>query len=987
MKTKRYLSQQNMVSLGIAGLVLLCGLLILFTSPRPGLVDTGLYDRILPQLGLARIGESTAGTQTVTETFQQNGHPWGSLFQLSAGPSLIYPAAVTSILCGIFGQPFSTEALALVLLAGFSISIFYLAKALYSLFGGFGVLAAALWGAAVVCGNYLLLFNSLYPWAMFLVSLTAFLAAVFRGAALKKQGSRGVTVWLPAALTGLLLLTASELSVVLLLPVVGVVLWLGLGEKRAVLLLAAGLLAFCGLRFTIENNQVFNRTNLYHSFFNGLLTVSPDPSQTLADFGLEEGFLADIGKSAYLPEEDYYVSPNSDRAGEIFDQISYPKIAGYYLRHPALMGRLVSQALSGAGHVDTALCVSTSGTGSPTPRGDYWDLVRSFCFRGTGAFLAVSALCLICGLLSRKKGSLFFCLLLPLGGFGILLLSLLACGLAEAERNRIFFQIFADGQAVVTLAFLAAGIQLAVREIAYSALSARKRPEPMFPAENYAPLPVPDWVGTVKRDLWSLTAEPKRLARVLSLLCLLVMVLVLFVPRIGAYNNGDFGRMMDAMGLVHTPENYFDPAVQYQKVIERYDYLEPYDWTRIRPGKMELTQSWLSALMRGLYELAGVPFSTAILAVFHLLTLTLCVYELLLTVYKQWGRAAALVGGLGYLILFCGSYNLGWLNSLFGEGIAFVGLLLVLASSVKTIQAESASGRRWGLALLAFSSVYLACAKAQYAVLAPVLLLWWGVLAVSTAEGKKKWVSAGAAVLVAVFLGSCAIGVYNNNESISSQDTLYSGLMNGILLYADDPEEALEDLGLDPGLIADKGKHPYLPKEDYYCPPRTEKAEELLYSKVSSTKYLVWYLQHPKAFWRLLDDTALYAADPMPDFNLYVGETNVGQHRTVNKFNLWAQIRPNLLPRHFAGYILLFGILTFAALWTVFHRAVDKKRRLFSGLLLVLLAIGAMQYPLPMVGNGRSDPIKQLYLFREVVDVLLLLVAAWAAAKTRKKGI
>ena len=987
MKPKRQFLQQNMAALGIAGLVFLCGLLILGSSPRPGLVDTGLYDRILPQLSLSRIGESTAGTQVVTETFQQDGLPWGSLVQFVSGPSLVYPAAVTSVLCGLVGRAFSTEILALVLLIGFSISIFYLTKALCSLFGGFGVLAASLWGALSVGGNYVLLFNSLYPWAMFLVSLTAFLAAAFRGAALKKRGSRGMSLWLPATLTGLLLLTASELSVVLLLPVLGVVLWLGVGEKRGLPLLAAGLLSFCCLRFTVENNQVFNRTNLYHSFFNGLLTVAPDPGQTLADFGLEEGFLADVGKSAYLPEEDYYVSPNGDRSAEIFDHISYPKIAGYYLRHPALVGKLAAQVLGGAGHVDTSLCVSVSGTGSPAPRGDYWDLARSFCFRGAGAFAVLALLSLVCSLSARKKGLFLPCLLLPLVGWGMLLLSLLACGLAEAERNRIFFQIFADGQVTAILTFLAAGVQLAVREIAYSPMSARKWPEPLFPAEDYAPIPAPIWMGTVKRDLQSLTDEPKRLAGALSLLCLTVMILVLFVPRIGAYNNGDFGRMMDAMGLVHTPENYFDPAVQYQKVIERYDYLEPYDWTRIRPGKMELTQSWLSALMRTLYELAGVPFSTAVLAVFHLLTLTLCVYELLTALYRQWGRGAALVGGFGYLVLFCGSYNLGWLNSLFGEGIAFVGLLLVLAASVRTIQAQTGAGRRWGLLLLAFSSVYLACAKAQYAVLAPVLLLWWAVLAVSTAEGKKKkWVSAGGAVLVAVFLGSCALGVYSNNESISSQDTLYSGLMNGILLYADDPEGALEDLGLDPGLIADKGKHPYLPKEDYYCPPRTEKAEELLYSKVSSTKYLMWYLKHPKAFWRLLDDTAGYAADPMPDFNLYVGETNVGPHRTVNKCNLWAQIRPQLLPRRFVGYILLFGILAILAMRTILHRAVDKKRKLYAGLLLVLLTLGAMQYPLPMVGNGRSDPIKQLYLFREVVDVLLLMIAAWAAAKLRKKG-
>ena len=45
---------------------------------------------------------------------------------------------------------------------------------------------------------------------------------------------------------------------------------------------------------------------------------------------------------------------------------------------------------------------------------------------------------------------------------------------------------------------------------------------------------------------------------------------------------------------------------------------------------------------------------------------------------------------------------------------------------------------------------------------------------------------------------------------------------------------------------------------------------------------------------------------------------------------------------------------------------------------MLLIALGAIQYPLPMVGNGHSDPIKQLYLFREVYDMVFLLIIVWA---------
>ena len=983
MKENPTLRQQNLAALALAVISLLGCVMILFLPPRPTMGDTGLYSLVLPQLGLTQ-----GSTQGV---FAGTGIPWGSLLQWTSGPSLAYPAALAQLLA--FGGEVSLTLLAGILAVLYAIALFFLCKALCARFGGWGMLASSLWALAGICGNYVLYFASLYAWGWLLVTATAFAAGAFRGMALLRQGVGGKTVWLPLWITGLLLLTASELCVVLLLPVLGLFFRQALSAEKvrrgkALAVLAAAVLTLCAGRFALENGQIFNQTNLYHSFFDGLLTLSPDPEQTLRDFELDENLLQDVGKSAYLPEEDYYISPNADRAAEIFDHLSYGRITAYYLRHPGLLTAMAGKLLETGGHVDVGLCVCTEGT--PVPRGDYWDLLRSFLFSGTGKFLAVSVLCALVGLgacLKKKTAWGLPGLLLPLCGGLWLLAAILGCGLAEGERNRIGFQLLFDGQLVYLLTLSGLAVTGLFRMVVYSPLSARTTPEPVFPAEGYVPFRVPAWTVKAKAKLSAIWEDPRAFSRWMAFLCLTVMVLVLYVPRFGAYNNGDFGRMMDAMGLVHTPENYFHPETQYQKVIEGYDYLEPYDWTRIRPGKMELTQSWLSALMRVLYDLAGVPFSTAILALFHLLTLSLCVYALLTALYRQWGKGAATVGGIGYLLFFCGSYNLGWLNSLYGEGIAFVGLMLVLASSAKTIQAQTASERRWGLVLLGFSCVYLACAKAQYAVLAPVLLLWWAVLAISTAEGvKKKLISAGAAVLVAALLGSYALGVYGNNESISSQDTLYSGLMNGILLYADDPEEALEDLGLDPGLIADKGKHPYLPKEDYYCPPRTEKAEELLYSKVSSTKYLAWYLKHPKAFWHLLDDTASYAADPMPDFNLYIGETNVGSHRTVNKWNLWAQMRPNLLPRRFAGYLLLFGLPAIAALMTIFRKGADRRRKLYAGLLLVLLAIGAMQYPLPMVGNGRSDPIKQLYLFREVTDFTYLFLLTWASARmTRRK--
>ena len=989
--------QQNIAAAGIAGVVFLTSLLFLLQNPRPAMLDVGRYDLLLPQLGLSR-GNLYAPEEYYTranEFFMIDQIPWTAMLQLKAGPSLVYPAAIVSFLCRLFGRPFSTLLLAIVLAAFFAVALFFLIKSLYVMIGGFGVTGGAVCGILFVCGNYLTYFNSLYLHAAFFVACTAFAAALFRGAALLTHTTvRGVSVWLPSAFTGLLVLTSSELAVVLLPLVLSVVFWLGFGSckdsergkgwMRFVVLVCAVFLGVCSVRFSTQNGQIFNRTNLYHSFFDGVLVSADDPEKALEAFGMDEKLAQDTGKSAYMEETEYYIAPGSEKAGEaIYSHISYGRIVKYYAKNPAAFGRLLGLVSAQAGHVDVSHSIYEEGNDSVL-RADYWDLLRQFWFHTPAAFGGMSVFCLVLMLIAgarRRKKQAALTGGLVISTWLLLAAALVSCGTADIEENRLLFQFFFDAQIALGIVSVAAGVHTFVRWLAYSNLSRRQAPEPVFAAENYLPLvsaePDSRW-SAMWQSCRAFLSDSGRFAWVAAAVSFFIMGSVLFFPRIGAYNNGDFGRMMDAMGVVYTPEDYFDPEVQYEKVIERYDYLEPYDWTKIRPGRAELTQTWISAGMRMLYDLADIPFSTAVIAVFHMLVLAWCVYQLARAAHRHLGLKTASVAAGLYLLLFCGSYNMGWLNSLFGEGIAFVGMMLVAASSVDALEQTSRAGRRRALFLLACASIYLSCAKAQYALFVPFLLFWWILVALGTAFTRKSRLLTGiAALLLAVCLVESAVGVYMKNESVSSQDTLYSGLLNGILLYADSPEQALDELGLDRRLAADKGKHPYLPKEEYFCPPRTEKAEKMIYDKVSSTDYLRWYLRHPKAFWHLLDDTAVASAEPMPNFNLYVGEYNNVPHRTVSKFNVWSDIRGGLTPAYFAEYVILFGVIYLICLGQIFKKKHSARQKLYAGLLMLLIALGAIQYPLPMVGNGHSDPIKQLYLFREVYDMVFLLIVVW----------
>ena len=54
---------------------------------------------------------------------------------------------------------------------------------------------------------------------------------------------------------------------------------------------------------------------------------------------------------------------------------------------------------------------------------------------------------------------------------------------------------------------------------------------------------------------------------------------------------------------------------------------------------------------------------------------------------------------------------------------------------------------------------------------------------------------------------------------------------------------------------------------------------------------------------------------------------------------------------------------------------------MYLGLFVVFMLCGIIQYPLTVIGNGFSDNIKQIYLFREVWDGTVLVLLTWAVVR------
>lgn len=485
--------------------------------------------------------------------------------------------------------------------------------------------------------------------------------------------------------------------------------------------------------------------------------------------------------------------------------------------------------------------------------------------------------------------------------------------------------------------------------------------------------------------------------RRIFLFCLLLSALIaatiLFSsPRLGTADNGDFYRLALVAGVDGRQAAADGKNPYFYSLREEYPYLPLH--TENAPKLTERYGNfWPAMVVRCLTKL----FSDTVSTNFYTWQLALVYYVFLLFGFGFWIRTAfkclGKMGGLLFVaaavFLLFGSMHLAWLNSFYGEALLFTGLIFTLGvySAIYTPGEKRKDWHDAVLLLLAGGGTFLfLTAKAQNVLCAPL----WIALLLGTAwylfrktdSGRWKALLCAVACLWTVWIGVCSVGVYRWNDNYNSHDTLYSSIMNGALCLTDTAEETehmLLDMGLDPDLAADKGKHPYQNEESYYLYPRSEEAQTRLYDRISTIGLLKYYLTHPSYLFHAMEITAGKAIDPATDLIHVVKDPDSGvYHEGHTRFGWWEKLRPNVVPRHFWEYIVLFLLFFSFSVWE-FVRA--RRKEGFAALPIFLMAImltGIVQYPLPFIGNGYSDTNKQLYPFMLCWDVSVLLVLTMA---------
>ncbi|MCH5287462.1 MAG: hypothetical protein J1E43_08565 [Christensenellaceae bacterium] len=983
--------------------VMLAGLL---ASPRLGTVDTGKYEPIMRAAGLKHsAGQQAEGGllySRVIETYAYGHFSFAKLLAPLKSGSILYPIALIRLLTQPLGLAFSTLYLYWLYAALAALAVYLIVESAAHLWGRLGVIPGLFLLLLLSDRNLTACFGSLYETGTLIVALLLFTGCVFRAFTYRRGSGFGAVV--PVVMASAFLLNACSRAAVFAPVAVAAAAGLTVQEwpllrgKRvsaALLLFLLCCSVYSSVGYLTSDPDNASPAAVYHAVFQGILPASDNPQRDLAELGLDESYLADIGKSFYQDAADYAHDPKDELEAEaLFSAISTRRVLRWYAGHPGRFLRTVLGTISGMNTMESGSALGVGQHAQSTRRttrsGSLLEtLMKLLLPGGCGFFLSTAGagFLLAAGLWgwrvirgrNRRTGWIVpLILMLACAAMAMFLpLHIALMGPDSLEQDRIA-SVFMLMMLWGGLSF-AAGRAVAVGSVwfrkiyderddltAEEAIREQRRPR-RSPASARA-----------RACLQAVASSRRRTVLAVLILALIMVCSIQFArPRAGTVNNGDYGRMMEQLGLTWSSEVYYDLDAQAgHQVIEEYAYRSGMDFAALTFLKPTYSLVYPAAIVRGFCAVSGLPFSTWYMSLVMSAALVLCILSVTRDLHTFFGRYT-LVTGVGLCLILLSESYLVWFNSLFGEGCILLGLMMALACCVRLSVLPQGKGVPWVFAL-AFASMFLTTAKAQMLVALPVLLI---LLALFALYHRPLHIGRLVAFLTACILcmgliSYKAVRVYQDNSRVSERHTVWQSLFYGALMSSSDPLGDMEELGIPLEMAADIGKHAYYPDEAYVIAPTSPEADAALYDHVNTFTMIGYYLKRPLQLLRMLDYTVGESQEVYNGFRAYLGQDYADADAdAVDRWGLWLYWRPLFAFGHFWEYALVYGALLIWAIQRLRSRKLPLARKWLIATWLGVMLIGALQFPLTTVGNGFADNHKQLFGFLLCHDLLLALGA------------
>ncbi len=451
--------------------------------------------------------------------------------------------------------------------------------------------------------------------------------------------------------------------------------------------------------------------------------------------------------------------------------------------------------------------------------------------------------------------------------------------------------------------------------------------------------------------------------------CGIVIYVTVIRPIVGIADNGDFLRIMSTVGL-----DYVNPSLSYED--KYFDYfIKDWDLVTFGKGAYITTQTFVVFLATLLNRLlySNDVFDMRFMVLVYTALLMTAFYYLIRYNKSKSSLLFTIILALLLVFVFADGAYIAYFNSLFGEPVSLVFLLLTIAFGIALTKQEQPSSKL--LTLYFVACMFFVFSKIQNApvgVLAALMGLRFLPLREDKSWRKRViWFSAGLA------LGSIVMYIVAPKQF--KEINIYQTVFYGILKDSPTPEEDLEKLGLTPELAILANTNFFTPNTP--IPQRDPRLYEQFYSQMSHAKVGIFYLTHPG---RLLDKLEIAGQNGMTIRPFYLGTylQSEGQPSgaVLSKFSLWSEGKQKWLPNRF-WFIFLLYIAYFGVIIWEHVRAKVYRQKVFAELFAMIGLIGAFSFLIPIIGDGEADLSKHLFLFNVCFDMMLVGCVLWIASK------
>ncbi|WP_342410125.1 hypothetical protein [Paenibacillus sp. FSL R10-2778] len=447
-----------------------------------------------------------------------------------------------------------------------------------------------------------------------------------------------------------------------------------------------------------------------------------------------------------------------------------------------------------------------------------------------------------------------------------------------------------------------------------------------------------------------------------------IIIYLLFVgPFIGVADNGDFLRMMNTIGL-----NYYDTGASYADQFFNFSH-SSFAYENLFRGFYPSSQIFIVLVPRLIGGLIhGSFFDVRLLGAVYGLLLLAATW--LLVKYNARGSyVTGLLLGAAILFVFYDIGYVAYFNSLFGEPVSMVFMLLTFALGLRLTSQEKPTTK--GLTLFFIAILFLVTSKIQNAPIGIAFALIF--LRFMMLDGEGKWRKLALRFSIAIFLVSIVLYVAAPKDL--KHINLYQTVFFGILNESPDVKGDLQDLGLPERLEVLAGTNYF--QTDTVIKQDDPSLVPDFYDRVSHKDVLFFYLKHPD---RLIDNMKYAASNSMAIRPYYLGNYEKSENKPAGAlsytYSAWSQFKNKHIP-HTLGFLSIFYLVYFSGALFQYFRSRDIRGKVAGELLMLLGLIGIFSFLVPILGDGRADIGKHLFLFNVCFDMMVVVMFGWIVHK------